>query len=698
MASAGLTTPKSRRLPALDGVRAIAVALVIAYHLNAPFAQGGYLGVDLFFVLSGFLITSLLVEEHAKNGRIRLAAFWGRRARRLLPGLILMLVVLGGFYAIAGPGLLVDLNAVRGDAIATIAYVANWHQLFAHQAYFAQYEAPSPLQHTWSLAIEEQFYVLWPFIVLAVLAFGRRAWRATGIAVGVVGAAASTAWMAYLSVHGAGINRLYYGTDTRAADLLVGAALAFVTVARPAPRDGEAVGRAGRLLTMAGPLALVGFALFAWRASGAGVSESSGMYRGGFLVAALLCAVVVADVRRDLRTPLVRVLSLRPLVFVGRISYELYLWHWPVICELSPARLGFGGTRLILVRIGATLVLSVVAYLFIDEPLRRYGFRGWPMALRVATAPVGMAAAAAVMVLGTAPVAVTQARSGTRVVPVPPAGHHHHRGAPAVPGAGGIVGGPITLSARPTRAHRLKVVLIGDSVMRGNAPGIAAALDSTGVVSVKDDGVDGWGFTTDPGWRVDVPHQLELDHAQIVIAMWSFDNGYLTTHLAQYRTWMDEFTRLVLHTPGVEGLLFQQFPALGDLPYGVTRTDRNIGVDDWNAIVRSEVASDPHHIAYLPLAPAVERNGHFTFWLPPENKWSLPASQWVRVRPTDATHFCAPGAVRYADALLADLTPMFHLPPASPDWSLGNLHAGTTYTEPPGFCPDDHPSSLSNTG
>src|SRR5580698_739365 len=166
------TAVTGQYLPALDGLRAFAVAGVFAYHLGFGWASGGYLGVDLFFVLSGFLITSLLLEEWVTTARIKLAAFWARRARRLLPALFLVLgaialyVVLNGRFGPPGSAAQVDLSGLRGDALATLFYVANWHAIFAHQSYFAQFSAPSPLEHTWSLAIEEQFYLVWPPVLL----------------------------------------------------------------------------------------------------------------------------------------------------------------------------------------------------------------------------------------------------------------------------------------------------------------------------------------------------------------------------------------------------------------------------------------------------------------------------------------------------------------------------------------------------
>ena len=177
-----MTAVTGRHLPALNGLRGVAVFGVFAYHLQLGWASGGYLGVDLFFVLSGFLITSLLLEEWTASGRIGLAAFWGRRARRLLPALFLVVAALALYLILnailGGPGAngLVDLPGLRGDAIWTLLYANNWHLIYAHQSYFAQFSTPSPLQHTWSLAIEEQFYLVWP-LVLLLLRFGRRGWR-----------------------------------------------------------------------------------------------------------------------------------------------------------------------------------------------------------------------------------------------------------------------------------------------------------------------------------------------------------------------------------------------------------------------------------------------------------------------------------------------------------------------------------------
>ena len=239
-------------VPALDGLfKAVAVLAVIAYHLDFGWAQGGYLGVDLFFVLSGYLITSLLVGEWVVSGGIGFRSFWARRARRLLPAVVLLLLVLALYAGLGGPGL--DRSALRPDALATLFYSANWHQVFAHQSYFAQFASASPLRHTWSLAIEEQFYLIWPLILLGLLVAARGRRVVLLVATGLL-AAGSAALMAVLYHPGIDPSRVYYVTDTRAFELVVGAALAIALACRrppgsPAPLKALQVGLTVALAT-----------------------------------------------------------------------------------------------------------------------------------------------------------------------------------------------------------------------------------------------------------------------------------------------------------------------------------------------------------------------------------------------------------------------------------------------------------------
>ncbi len=392
----------------------------------------GFLGVDLFFVLSGFLITSLLVEERLSSGRIRLGAFWGRRARRLLPALFLVLVAVsvyavinGRFSSAASGGAAIDLSGLRGDALATLFYVANWHAIFSHQSYFTQFSTPSPLQHTWSLAIEEQFYLVWPLVTLGILRWGRRWWRGAGVALCVVGAAASAIAMAALYHPGLDPSRVYYGTDTRAFDLLAGAFVAFVVAGRPQPGT-----KAQRALHVGGVAGVAILAVFWVRGGTVTGLPTAGMFRGEFLLCAALAAVVIADVRLVQPGLLAKALSVPPLRFIGRISYGLYLWHWPIFVYCNPARTGLSGASLDVVRVALAFGVTTLSFFLVEQPIRRRHFAG----LRaMSVLPATIAVTALVVVIGTTPSFAEPVR--------PWAGGGLDPGSgPSVPGAGGYQG------------------------------------------------------------------------------------------------------------------------------------------------------------------------------------------------------------------------------------------------------------------
>ena len=321
------TAVTGRHLPALNGLRGVAVIGVVAYHLQLGWAKGGYLGVDLFFVLSGFLITTLLLEEWVGTGRIGLAAFWGRRARRLLPALFLVVAALALYLVcnalFGGPGAngLIDLSGLRGDAIATLLYVNNWHLIFAHQSYFAQFSTPSPLQHTWSLAIEEQFYLVWPLVLLLLLHLARRGWRRVGVVVTVALGVGSSVLMAALFHPGVDPSRIYYGTDTRLFDLMAGATIAFLAASRRQPSA-----RAQRILHVVGPAAAVVLAVFWVQAGTPGGLPTNFMFEGGFLLCAALAGLVVADARL-VNAGLVRP---RPDLSAAALHRHHLLRHLPV--------------------------------------------------------------------------------------------------------------------------------------------------------------------------------------------------------------------------------------------------------------------------------------------------------------------------------------------------------------------------------
>jgi peptidoglycan/LPS O-acetylase OafA/YrhL len=693
-----------RYLPALDGLRALAVAAVVAYHLNLGWASGGYLGVDLFFVLSGFLITSLLLEEWVSTARVKLSAFWARRARRLLPALFLLLAAIGVFVVLYGrfgpPGSAaqIDLSGLRGDALATLFYVANWHAIFAHQSYFAQFASPSPLEQTWSLSIEEQFYLIWPLVLLAILAVGRGAWRKVGLAVTVVGALGSSALMALLYHEGANPNRLYFGTDTHMFDLLVGASIAMVAASRPQPGP-----RARRVLHAAAPVSAAILAV-CWVTAGKSTGlPRSWMFDGGFLLCAVLAGVVVADVRQLHAGPLARALSVSPLRWIGRISYGIYLWHWPIIVYFTQARTGLGQPWLDLARIALTLVLSSASYYLVELPLRRHRFSGWP---RFAIAPAAGVLTAAVVVVATIPAVVvpSSAASATAAVPV--------AGARKIPGAGGFEG-QVPISVPPfDHAHPLRVAVFGDSVPKVAEPGIAAALGATGAVTVTNAADTGWGLNRalpTYTWRTGIPSLIAGDRAQIVLATWSWDDS-CTPGEADYRTYTcalqrpKAFTHLLETAIGLmlgpgraDGVIFMEFPPTGPViatnqaQAEAADATRAAGEAAFTRIVKSMPARFPGKVMYLPVATSVLLNGKFTDWLPPPTDPKAPKSEWVRVRKVDNVHFCPAGAARYADAILADMTQIFHLPPAAPGWATQSWTKDQIYNTPPGSCPDDHP-------
>lgn len=377
--------------PALDGIRALAVAAVLAYHAGLPHARGGFLGVDAFFVLSGYLITSLLLLEWRSRGSIAPLAFWARRARRLLPALFLMLIGVA-FYAVFFAGRL-ELDKIRGDALATIAYVANWRPVFTGQSYFDQFSLPSPLRHTWSLGIEEQYYIVWPLLLLVLLRL-RRSSLSHLLPITLVMAAASALLMGVLFQPGHDPSRVYYGTDTRAQSLLVGAATAMLLLRLGPVRNPLA----GRLLQVVAPLCAIGIA-FLWVTTS---EDDTFLFRGGFLFLALAVAIVIAAAVQPKAGPLGRVLSLPPLRALGLISYGVYLWHWPVYLMLTADRThltGWDGYQLFAARVLATLAIATASYHLIEMPVRRGAFRRWKASWTLV--PVGAVSVAVVLVFST---------------------------------------------------------------------------------------------------------------------------------------------------------------------------------------------------------------------------------------------------------------------------------------------------------
>ena len=413
------------RVVALDGLRAFALLIIMGYHFGVDRFQGGFFSLDIFYVLSGYLITGLLLGEWARTARIRLGAFWARRARRLLPALAVVLVVVTLVIRFTYPaGLYPDL---RMADLSALFYFSNWWQIAASGNYFAATGAVSPLTHTWSLAVEEQFYLVWPLVVLAVVHLGRRLPRRaapvgapvgapgpdpTGdrgvgwgvellLAVSAVGVVASATEMALLYHPGVDVTRLYFGTDTHAQSILVGSVLACVLTlvqrhrgqTGMAPRATSAPAKVA--LTLLGLAGLAGTLVLTTTLTG----TSPTAYRGGFLCSALSAAALITGAVCVAGGPIARVLSVRPLVWMGTVSYGAYLWHFPVVIELDSARTGLGGVSLLAVRVAATFTLAAASYYLVERPVMEGVF--WRSLRALAPTTLALGATVAVVVAGT---------------------------------------------------------------------------------------------------------------------------------------------------------------------------------------------------------------------------------------------------------------------------------------------------------
>lgn len=476
--------PHLRYLPGLDGLRALAVVAVFAYHANLPWAPGGFLGVEVFFALSGYLITALLLEEWRRDGQIDLVGFWVRRARRLLPALLLLLAVVGAGSALLLPG---ARDRVGRELLAALGYVTNWQLILTEGSYFSTIERPSPLRHLWSLAVEEQFYLLWPIALRAML---RRWPRSTVTLATITGAAASAALMAALHQPGADPLRVYYGTDTRAAGFLLGAALALLwspqqsTKLPPRLADG---------------LGIVALGCLIW--SAVRVTEFMPLlYSGGFALIALLTAVVIVAATHPRASLMAALLELGPLRWVGVRSYAIYLWHWPILALSRPfLDVPFGGAALLILQAAATLLLADLSYRYVELPLRHGRPPAWlrhwmerlaparrwagPLVLGVAVLALAIAVFrrqadvpqtfAATRLLPTAEVRAPTPVTVVRIVPI---------GMPTLRAPPGFVTptpSPLpTITPTPSPVPIGPVTAIGDSVMLGASGALAEAVDA----------------------------------------------------------------------------------------------------------------------------------------------------------------------------------------------------------------------------
>jgi peptidoglycan/LPS O-acetylase OafA/YrhL len=557
--------PHLRRIAGLDGVRAMAVLAVIAFHTGFSWIPGGFYGVDAFFVLSGFLITSLLVGEWEETGTVRLARFWAGRARRLLPALFLLVAAIGVVLAVA-PRLLATPHII-GDALSTVFYASNWYSIHGGVSYFSTAAQPSPLLHTWSLAIEEQFYLVWPLVVLAVLKVGitgqrrrhrlqhQHIWtvRVLGgshlmmfpaqagldaewtrrrrlhllFALASFGALASALVMARLAPNGY-TTRAYYGTDTRAQALLVGAAIAVGLILWKDAVESE------RFQQWARVAGVVGVMLTAvlWVTT----SESTTFaFSGGFLVASLAAGMVVLGAAVASDGPSVRLLEVWPLPALGRISYGVYLWYWPVLLVMSGSRLHWGVYPLFLARVVVTVTIAAVSARFVELPIRRGALPNWRS---LVAAPAAAAAAIGLILISTLVPVGAASLSGSSVLqhlrtvttttlPGTPAGGVPAALSPAPP-AGTT---PPQSAGTPGAGPPVKVLLVGDSVAGTLGIGLAE-YESNDNVQIVNEGI--------PGCSLSMAQQIKVLFYTIAPdkPCGPGDPGPL---LAQWQKWVDDY-------------------------------------------------------------------------------------------------------------------------------------------------------------
>jgi peptidoglycan/LPS O-acetylase OafA/YrhL len=614
--------------PALDGVRAFAVAAVVLFHAGVPGIPGGFLGVDTFFVLSGFLITSLLVAERAEHGRVDLKAFWGRRARRLLPALLVVLVAV----VVAGQFLLpaVELRLLRGDGLAALVYVANWRMIYRGGAgYFAQTSAPSPLQHTWSLGIEEQFYLLWPLIVVAMTAWlaargGEDRRARVGLLLLTAAGIGASAYAATRLFNPTNVNRVYFGTDSRAQELLIGCALALLLglIVRPEQRVDPR--RAHPVLGLLAICAVVGLG---WLVTHVNGTEAWLYHSAGLTLAALAVAVVLAHAVVSPASPTARLLALPPLVWLGRISYGVYLWHWPLFQFVNADRTGLSGPPLLGVRLALVLIIPIISFFAIEEPIRHGRLlRRLPRRAPLGAAAVALVATAAVIVVATIPTPGRHTAFTAPPNPVYSPGSTQH---PRLP--------PPMRRAGRRAGTQPRIDFFGDSV----AWTIGTYLPDQSAAQVSTRAIQGCGITLQADiLELGTPHSLysycpswpgrwqsgvdsdDPDVSVILLNRWELMDAKLDgryTHVGNpdfdaYLTGqLDQAVRIAGSHGARVVLLTAAYTHRAERPDGgLYNEDQPSRVDSWNALVRAEATRHPDNTMVLDLNKLVCPDGRYT--------------------------------------------------------------------------------------
>jgi peptidoglycan/LPS O-acetylase OafA/YrhL len=631
--------PALRHVTALDGIRGFAVLAVIAFHTGQSWALGGFLGVDVFFVLSGYLITTLLLVEWRRTGSIGLGGFWSRRARRLLPALLLVLVGVGLYALLFARD--ADVRGIRHDALATVGYVANWRFIFAKAGYFATFSFPSPLRHMWSLAVEEQFYLVWPVTALVLLRTFRSP-RAL-LVFAALGSFASMIAMAALFHPGRDPSRAYYGTDTRAHTILIGVILAVLLLDRT-----HAASRArSRALELTG---LSGAAFLLWTCASVD-GQRAFLYRGGSALVAIATAAVIASVvTTTFPHPLARILALRPLAFAGELSYGLYLWHWPIVLVITRARTGLSGIPLLSARVLVTFVIAYLSWSLVEMPIRRGALRTRPPGV---LAPVGLVLTIVVLVVTTLPTRVLPNRVfGDIAAASPlPAGFVRRPGPPLRTlflgdSVAFTYGAGLENSRADSGIELISRTVIGCGIARGGP------IRSRGAVSNPPGKCESWPER----WRALV-ESTHPDIVAIAVGRWEAHDrrhGGRWTHLGEpafdaYMTAELERAVDLLSFGGARVALFTApyYGGLERLDGGHWPEDDPRRVDRFNQILRGIARRHPGVVQVIDVGGIFSPQGHYTRRI-----------GGVAVRTDDGIHVTAAGAQLLTPKVLPQLVAM----------------------------------------
>ena len=635
--SVNQTATARQHLPGLDGLRALAVIGVLAFHDNR--LNGGFLGVDLFFALSGFLITTLLIDELQRTNTVNLIGFWGRRLRRLLPAVMVLLIVVVVFFRLfADTG---QWIIARNDAPWSQFYTANWHQIYSGSGYWDAFAAPSAFEHLWSLAIEEQFYLVWPVLVIVAWRIGRARGLAALTSIGIF-----ASFVAMLAIYNGGDpTRVYMGTDTRSFSLLCGAFVALPAI-RKFINAGIQKFRAVASGLTAVLILVIGFMWFAVN------GQSQWLFRGGLFahsIASALLAVLVASSSSKLSA----VFSWRPLAYIGRLSYALYLWHWPVFIFCTRDRLDVNGLGLTAIRLAITFALSIASYFLIEQPIRHkakwaHGSQG--RRVFVATS----LAAIVIWALITVPETTNKVNADALTS--------------AAATTTGVSIAPTTTTPQESLPPVTSIYYLGDSVAYDMWPAIEAELNAA-KVAVHSGAFGGVGI---------VPTDINTTPLQsLAIELDFYATDLLILQLSVWDAQQDDD---------------KQKAAFVDLARFVT--DRNLRLAFVSFPSIAAERSEPGQVSLEDKARAIaEQSDGSIIYLDQRSVLSDVFTLDIDgdgnpERKRDGIHVCPTGALRSARWLIQELSTRFEgiVPPIDDTWVTGDWAKDSRYDSPPGAC------------